>query len=136
MSSGDLLRGAIGPVIGLSSAMPAPPAGAEARQRQEQAARGNSLPVVPDPVVPDQLVARTAEVSRAVTQINEYVQTINRELQFSIDEASGHTVIKVLDITSGQIIRQIPEHEVLALAKTVTPDGGRPRPGLLMAGKA
>lgn len=136
MSSSDLLQGVIGSVIGVSSALPATPGGAGAGRRQEETAGGNSLPVVPDPSIPDQLAAQAAEVSRAVTQINDYVQTINRELQFSVDEDSGHTVIKVLDVTSGKVIRQIPGDEVLALAKTVTPGGGPPRPGLLMAGKA
>lgn len=135
MSSGDLLPGVIGAAPGLS-APPSASAGLVAQRRQGDAARGNSVPVEPDPATPDQLVAATAAVSRAVTQINDYVQTINRELQFSVDEASGHTVIKVLDVVSGQVIRQIPEHEVLALAKTVTPEGGPPRLGLLMAGKA
>ena len=94
------------------------------------------MPVAPGSDPADPVAASAAEISRAVTQLNTYVQTINRELQFSIDEASGHTVIKVLDALSGQVIRQMPSEEALALANTVEPDGGALRTGLLMASKA
>ncbi len=133
-TSSYLLPGGVGPTVGTSS-IPAP-AGRESRQRQDTAATGNSVPVAASPESPDQTAASAAEISRAVTQLNEYVQTINRELQFSVDEASGHTVITVLDALSGHVIRQIPGHEALALAKTVTPDGKPPRLGFLMVGKA
>lgn len=133
-TSSYLLPGGVGPTVGTSS-IPAP-AGRESRQRQDTAATGNSVPVAASPESSDQTAASAAEISRAVTQLNEYVQTINRELQFSVDEASGHTVITVLDALSGQVIRQIPGHEALALAKTVAPDGQPPRPGFLVVGKA
>lgn len=133
-TSGDLLPGGVGP----TPSTPAIPAlaGQESGQRQGAAVSGNFVPVVPPPDAQEPVAASAAEVSRAVTQLNEYVQTINRELQFSVDEASGHTVIKVLDAVSGRVIRQIPGHEALALAKTVAPDGGPPRAGFLMVGKA
>lgn len=133
-TSSYLLPGGVGPTVGTSS-IPAP-AGRESRQRQDAAATGNSVPVAASPASPDHTAASAAEISLAVTQLNEYVQTINRELQFSVDEASGHTVITVLDALSGQVIRQIPGHEALALAKTVAPNGGPPRAGFLMVGKA
>lgn len=132
-ASSYLLPGGVGPAPSTSSISAA---GQESGQRQGAAAGGNSVPVVPPPDAQASAAASATEVARAVTQLNEYVQTINRELQFSIDEASGHTVIKVLDALSGQVIRQIPGHEALALAKAVTPDGGPPRAGFLMAGQA
>jgi flagellar protein FlaG len=133
-TSSYLLPGGVGPTVGASS-IPAP-AGRESRQRQDAAAIGNSVPAAASPESQDQTAASAAAISRAVTQLNDYVQTINRELQFSVDEASGHTVIKVLDALSGKVIRQIPGDEALALAQTVTPDGQPPRPGFLMVGKA
>ena len=57
------------------------------------------------------------EIEQAVTEINEYVQSISRDLQFSIDEDSGLTVIRVRDRESGELIRQIPEDIFLNLAQ-------------------
>jgi flagellar protein FlaG len=134
MTTSYLLPGGVAPTPTTPS-IPTPP-GHDTRQRQDAGTTGKELPVVPAPGSQDQTAASEAEISRAVTQLNEYVQTIHRELEFSVDEASGHTVIRVLDALSGRVIRQIPGDEVLALAKTVTPDGQPPRPGFLMAGKA
>lgn len=59
----------------------------------------------------------------AVQSINDFLQNMRRELQFSIDEATGQTVIKVMDMESEKVIRQIPSEEVLALAQRVAEEG-------------
>ena len=60
--------------------------------------------------------ANQAQLREAVDQINQYVQTVQRDLSFSMDGDSGETIIKVIDSGSGELIRQIPSVEVLALA--------------------
>ena len=59
----------------------------------------------------------TAELREAVTKINDFVQNVNRDVRFSMDEGSGRTVIRVLDTDSGDLVRQIPNDEVLAIAR-------------------
>ena len=49
----------------------------------------------------------------------EPTQSIDRKLQFSVDDSSGRTVIKVLDPQTDEIIRQIPSEEVLRLAERI-----------------
>jgi flagellar protein FlaG len=56
-------------------------------------------------------------VETAVEQMKDYSQVMSRQLQFDVDEDSGKTVVRVLDKDSGQVIRQIPSDEVLALAR-------------------
>jgi flagellar protein FlaG len=59
------------------------------------------------------------DLNEAVEELNEHVQTVQRKLQFSIDEESGRTVIKVLDPESKEVIRQIPPEEAIALARNL-----------------
>ncbi len=59
----------------------------------------------------------TGQLKAAVLDINEYVQSIQRTLQFSIDDETGTTVVKVLDSSTQEVIRQFPPEEVLALAR-------------------
>lgn len=59
------------------------------------------------------------ELQQAVSQINDYVQNIQRNLQFSIDQKSGTTVVKVIDTKSEKVIRQIPNEETLRLARSL-----------------
>jgi flagellar protein FlaG len=66
--------------------------------------------------------AATLNVETAVTEINEYVQSVQRDLQFFIDEDSGVTVVRVRDKETGDLIRQIPEDIFLNLAQKLKED--------------
>ena len=57
-----------------------------------------------------------AQISEAVSSINKIVQNIQRDLSFNLDEDSGETIIRVVDSESGELIRQIPSEEALAIA--------------------
>ena len=59
------------------------------------------------------------QLENSVSKLNELVQSVQRDLQFSIDESSGDTVIKVLDTNTEEVIRQIPSEEVLALTRNI-----------------
>lgn len=58
-----------------------------------------------------------------VKKVNDYVQSVQRDLQFSVDKESERTVIKVVDSDSGDLIRQIPEDIFLELARRLKQDG-------------
>lgn len=58
------------------------------------------------------------DLKQAVSQLNDYVQTMQRDLQFSIDKESGVMVVKVIDTKSEKVIRQIPAEETLRLARS------------------
>jgi flagellar protein FlaG len=58
-----------------------------------------------------------ADLSKTVDKINELIQGMQRELQFSVDDASGRTVVTVRDSRTREVIRQIPSEEVLAMAE-------------------
>lgn len=60
----------------------------------------------------------------AVRQLNDYVQSVSRDLQFSIDKDSGHTVIKVVDSRTKEVIRQYPAEEALRVAKSLSQGQG------------
>ncbi|VAW53098.1 hypothetical protein MNBD_GAMMA06-1960 [hydrothermal vent metagenome] len=53
----------------------------------------------------------------AVKVINEQLQLTKSELRFSVDKDSGITVIKVINIQTDEMIRQIPADQVLGIAQ-------------------
>ncbi|MFA7387174.1 MAG: flagellar protein FlaG [Thiohalobacteraceae bacterium] len=85
--------------------------------RKDVAAAGGSLPQ------PEEST-EAEKVEEAVNQVNEYVQNLNRDLQFTVDQDSGRTVIKVLDSETQEVIRQIPSEELLQIANQLTEGGG------------
>lgn len=58
----------------------------------------------------------------AVTKLNEYVQSVQRDLQFDLDDTSGKTVIRVLERSTGDVVRQIPDDIALKLARNLQQD--------------
>ena len=65
----------------------------------------------------------TESLQAALASINDYVQLVQRDLHFSVDEDLDKTVIKVIDGESGELIRQIPEDIFLNLARKLKEDG-------------
>lgn len=65
----------------------------------------------------------TKDLQSAVANVEGYVQSLQRDLQFTVDEDLDQTVVKVLDSDSGEIIRQIPEDIFLELARRLKDDG-------------
>lgn len=65
--------------------------------------------------LPPQIDA-SVEIRDAVSRINKIVQNVQRDISFNMDEDSGRTIIRVIDSGSGELIRQIPSEEVLAIA--------------------
>lgn len=55
----------------------------------------------------------------AMSSIQEFVQSVRRNLDFQLDDSSGKVVVKVTDSESGDVIRQIPSEEALKLAESL-----------------
>ncbi|MGJ8686772.1 MAG: flagellar protein FlaG [Spongiibacteraceae bacterium] len=55
--------------------------------------------------------------AKAVARLNEYLSERDRNLEFSIDDATGRTILKVIHAGSGEVIRQIPAEELLQIAR-------------------
>lgn len=64
--------------------------------------------------------ASREEVEAAVATIQDFVQSVRRSLNFSLEEGSGRVVVKVTDAGSGDVIRQIPSEEALQLAENLS----------------
>lgn len=101
----------INDVIGNGSAKPAP-AGTGTSAGKAAADIASAQAQTP----PGAASADTASLESAVSQLNDYVQSIQRSLSFSIEENTGRTVVKVFDSQTDELIRQIPPEETLKIA--------------------
>lgn len=61
-----------------------------------------------------------AELEKAMNNIQEFVQSVRRDINFSLDDGNGRVVVKVTDASSGDVIRQIPSEEALKLAENLS----------------
>ncbi|AZN33416.1 flagellar protein FlaG [Pseudoalteromonas sp. Xi13] len=64
------------------------------------------------------------QLEKVAQQLQEFMGEMNRTLQFQVDEDSGRDVIKILDKTSGDVIKQYPSEEVLSLVSKLSESAG------------
>lgn len=63
--------------------------------------------------------ATAAQVQDAVAQVQKFVEPVAQNLQFSVDMESGKTVVRLIDVRSKEVLRQIPSEEMLAIARAL-----------------
>ncbi|WP_172146969.1 MULTISPECIES: flagellar protein FlaG [Pseudomonas] len=68
---------------------------------------------------PEEATQAREPVEDAVIAIQSFVQSIRRDLNFTLDDSSGRVVVKVTDGASGEVIRQLPSEEALRLAESL-----------------
>lgn len=70
---------------------------------------------------PSQVLKEMSEekLDDAIVQLNDSLQNIQRNLEFSVDKEAGKIVINVTDKETEEVVRQIPSEEVLQLAKNL-----------------
>lgn len=63
-------------------------------------------------------------LNEVVSELNNLVRDLHRELQFSVDVESGETMIKVVDSKTDEVVRQIPSEEVVRLRQRLEEAAG------------
>jgi flagellar protein FlaG len=93
-------------------------------------------PVSPTPTVSRESLATPAEdpkaaekvaasqpsreqLDEAMVEVKKALAPVARNLQFSIDDETGRSVVKVVDSSTNEVIRQIPSEELLAITHSM-----------------
>ncbi len=59
-------------------------------------------------------------LQEATEQLNQLVQNKQQSLQFSLDDSSGRSVIKVVNTDTREVVKQFPPEEILSLSKLMS----------------
>lgn len=98
--------------------------------RADGAAPAKAVAMSTTPPVPRPVSAEELHV--AVSAINQAMQASNRSIEFSVDRDTRRTVVKMVDTSTGELIRQFPTETALAIARSID----QFQQGLLLARKA
>ncbi|MCQ4323082.1 flagellar protein FlaG [Stutzerimonas stutzeri] len=60
---------------------------------------------------------KPVDMTDLVERFRSQVQSIQRDLSFSVDDSTGDVVVQVVDGESGKVVRQIPSEEILRLTE-------------------
>ena len=56
-------------------------------------------------------------VAKAAADLQNFVQSMGRNLSFSVDETTGYHVVRVVNPNTGELVRQLPSEELLKVAR-------------------
>lgn len=114
-------------ITGLSSARPTAPVSVDQTRLATP-----QLPTVSTPVVKDNGINVTAtttakpvpptdvEVTQSIKEVNKYLKQTLNGIEFSQDKDTGQTLVKIIDATSGKVIRQIPTAQAVEISKDIS----------------
>ncbi|MEL4277913.1 flagellar protein FlaG [Shewanella xiamenensis] len=60
------------------------------------------------------------KLTQVATELSDMMSMMRKGLAFKVDENSGQAVVTVLDKDTGDVIRQMPSEEALALAEKLS----------------
>ena len=81
-----------------------------------KAAEKPAEPVRQAPAAPPVEVRKIESVTR---QIDSFLRSMNKSLQFRLDESSGRMIVSICDAETGEVIRQVPGEEAMRIAQNL-----------------
>jgi flagellar protein FlaG len=63
--------------------------------------------------------SNSTELDQAIENVAGYVQNIARDINFSVDVDTNKPVVTVTDQLSGEVIRKIPNEEMIEISKNL-----------------
>jgi flagellar protein FlaG len=119
MSVGEVNSAAVASV---KTADPALSAAANANRSVDVMPNKPAAPVTPIESsfkVNDKLTISSEDLHKAVDLLNSKLQDLNRNVNFSIDQASGRDVVRVTNSNTGEVVRQLPFEESLQFMRNL-----------------
>ncbi len=78
-----------------------------------------SVKAVATTPVPAPQPASAAELNTAVAALNQAMAQSKQSLEFSVDTDTNKTVVKMVDTSTGELIRQFPSEAALAISREI-----------------
>jgi len=104
-------------MLGAITSQPKRESGATSKTQSTQAVSIPAAPVnkeanAPSAGDPDSVVVDSRQLVEMVDDLNGLAQSIQRQLQFSVDDEDGKVYVKVVDAETKNVIREIPSEEI------------------------
>ncbi len=66
----------------------------------------------------NEVLAPTREaLEKIAADLQKFVQSMGRDLSFSVDQTTGYHVVRVINPSTGELVRQLPSDELLKIAR-------------------
>lgn len=97
----------------------AAPVGRQPQRAVAEGVAGSAPNIVQQSENSQQAQERSLNVEEATQRLNRFVASVRPEINFTVDETSGVRVVRVVDSSTQEVIRQIPSEEVIRMAQVL-----------------
>lgn len=96
----------------------APTPGRPVAAVRRQGTEAPAVPLFPEAAATARTVTDT-QAARAAVEANRRLAEEGRELAIEFDDGLGRSIFKIIDSQTGEVLRQIPSAEALAIARAL-----------------
>lgn len=79
----------------------------------------SAAPPAVNPPAPASPPPDDAQLKAAIAAANEAMASHASAVEFSVDPQRGTTIVRVVDTSTGQVIRQVPSQEMIVIAEAI-----------------
>ena len=62
-------------------------------------------------------IPSVGQLDKAIEKVKTYVESFNNNIEYSVNKDTDQVVVKIIDKSTKEVLRQIPSEEMLALAE-------------------
>ncbi len=60
------------------------------------------------------------EIEAIIKEMNEFIRIFNTKVAFELDKETGKMILRIIDVQTNEVIRQIPPEELLRISKRIS----------------
>jgi flagellar protein FlaG len=96
----------------------------EFQSQRAQQKRAEVAPVVDKPAEPVRQAPaapplEVRKIESVTRQIDSFLRSMNKSLQFRVDDSTGRMIVSICDSETGEVLRQVPGEEALRIAQSL-----------------
>lgn len=68
----------------------------------------------------DKVSLSAEEIEGIIKELNQFIQIFNTKIAFEIDKETKKTILRIVDVETNEVIRQIPPEELLKISRRIS----------------
>jgi len=68
----------------------------------------------------DKVSLSEEEIESIIKELNQFIQIFNTKIAFEIDKETKKTILRIVDVETNEVIRQIPPEELLQISRRIS----------------
>jgi flagellar protein FlaG len=87
-------------------------------EQRERKPNFREIPTVSSSGKEERMISQE-EINKILDEINKFISLFNTRITFEVDDITGRIILKIVEMGSDKVIRQIPPEELLKVSRKI-----------------